>query len=613
MNTAEQPDDQSSLAILRRVFGYESFRHQQREIIERTLSGGDSVVLMPTGGGKSLCYQIPAIIRPGVGVIISPLIALMQDQVDTLVEYGVRAAYINSTLSFEEQARVQAKIRAQELDLLYIAPERLASEEFFAFLCSVNVALFAIDEAHCVSQWGHDFRPDYLKLDCLKEHFSGVPRMALTATADEPTRKDIFERLNLQDAKLFSTGFDRPNIRYHVQVKSNARQQLLSFIREEHQGDAGIVYCMSRKKVEKMAEWLSKQGLRALPYHAGLDPRMREEHQRTFLQEEGVIVVATIAFGMGIDKSNVRFVAHLDLPKSLEAYYQETGRAGRDGLPSSAWMVYGLGDVVALRQMLASSGTDQEQKFIEHRKLGSLLGFCETTDCRRHVLLRYFGEDAQGKCGNCDTCLTPVDSWDGSLEAQKALSCIYRTGQRFGVTYLVDVLVGKETERIVQFGHNHLSLFGSGSDRSHAEWTSIFRQLIAFGYITIDLAGYGGLQLAPECKPILQGEQQVHFRHDPHPRKSKQTATSHGASSKEKVNFESSELLKALRAKRMFLAKKQGVPPYVIFHDKTLLQMSQELPSTLEEFSQISGVGESKLAKYGDIFLELLNEHRSKA
>ena len=491
--------------LLQSVFGYDSFRLQQAEIIAQLVNGGEALVLMPTGGGKSLCYQIPALLREGIGIVVSPLIALMQDQVDALRQVGVRAAYLNSSLSSAEAAEVEAAVRNGELDLLYVAPERLLMPRMLALLAHARLALFAIDEAHCVSQWGHDFRPEYIQLSILHERFPDVPRIALTATADAMTRREIIQRLGLQQARMFVSGFDRPNIRYRVtENQGNARDELLRFIRNEHDGEAGIVYCLSRKRVDDIAAWLCSKGLQALPYHAGMSTEQRQRHQARFLREDGIIIVATIAFGMGIDKPDVRFVAHMNLPKSLEAYYQETGRAGRDGLPADAWLVYGLQDVITLRQMQASSEGDEMHKRIEHHKLDAMLGFCELTSCRRQALLRYFDDHLEQACGNCDTCLTPPATWDASVAAQKALSCVHRTGQRFGVNYVVDVLLGKPDDRIQRFGHDQLSTFGIGQGLDQNEWRHLFRQLISHGLLSVDMAAHGSLRLTEASRPVLR-------------------------------------------------------------------------------------------------------------
>ncbi|MCW8983318.1 MAG: DNA helicase RecQ, partial [Gammaproteobacteria bacterium] len=497
------PPNKAALQTLQSIFGYEDYRPHQQEIIENLIAGGDALVLMPTGGGKSLCYQIPAMVREGVGIIVSPLIALMKDQVDALRQNGVRSAFLNSTLSQNEAREVEDSLYSGELDLLYVAPERLMLPRMLELIDRISVSLFAIDEAHCVSQWGHDFRPEYVQLSVLHERFPQIPRIALTATADSATRREIIERLALGDAQQFISGFDRPNIRYRISENSgNARDRLLRFIRNEHDGEAGIVYCLSRKRVDDVAAWLESKGMTALPYHAGLPPQERQHNQERFLREEGVIIVATIAFGMGIDKPDVRFVAHLNLPKSLEAYYQETGRAGRDGLPADAWMVYGLQDVITLKQMQATSDAPEAIKRIEHHKLDSMLGLCELTTCRRQALLRYFGDEQDEPCGNCDTCLEPPETWEATTAAQKALSCVHRTGQRFGVTYLVDILLGKDSERVSRFGHNKVSTFGIGGELNQSEWRDLYRQLIARGLLAVDLEGHGGLNLTEESRPV---------------------------------------------------------------------------------------------------------------
>ena len=590
--------------ILKAVFGYDSFRGQQQAVIEQLLAGQDALVLMPTGGGKSLCYQIPALIRPGVGIVISPLIALMQDQVTALLQVGVKAAFLNSTLVQEDVRIIEQQLLRGELDLLYIAPERLTSARTLALFERLEIALFAIDEAHCVSQWGHDFRADYLQLSMLHERFPDIPRIALTATADEKTRQEIIQRLGLEQARLFQSGFDRPNIRYRIVQKQNARQQLLDFIRAEHAGDAGIVYCLSRKKVEATAEWLRTKGINALPYHAGMTAGLRQQHQHRFLMEDGLVIVATIAFGMGIDKPNVRFVAHLDLPKSVEAYYQETGRAGRDGLPADAWMAYGLQDVIMLRQMLADSNADEAHKRLEYHKLESMLALCEQVHCRRQALLSYFGDTLAQPCGNCDTCLEPVETWDGTLAAQQALSCIYRTEQRFGVNYLIDVLLGKDNERIKSFGHDRQSTFGIGKELDEGQWRSVFRQLVARGLVAVDFEGFGAFKLTEACRPILRGEQQLMLRKDLQPGKIKRSK----GESRQFVGSEDALLWNALRAKRRELADAQDVPPYVIFHDATLMAMLEAKPVTLQQMSLLSGVGERKLTLYGDEFLAVISE-----
>jgi len=597
-----------ALHSLQHTFGYDHFRSHQQTIIDHLIGGGDALVLMPTGGGKSLCYQIPSIVRNGVGIIISPLIALMQDQVDALRLNGVRAAFLNSTLSHEEVREVEDALHHGELDLLYVAPERLMLPRSLDLIERIPVALFAIDEAHCVSQWGHDFRPEYVQLSVLHQRFPQIPRIALTATADAATRREIIERLALTEAQQFISGFDRPNIRYRISENSgNARDRLLRFIRNEHDGDAGIVYCLSRKKVDDTAAWLTTKGLTALPYHAGLPTEIRKQNQERFLRKEGIIIVATIAFGMGIDKPDVRFVAHLNLPKSLEAYYQETGRAGRDGLPANAWMVYGLQDVITLKQMQASSDAPEVIKRIEHHKLDAMLGLCEITTCRRQALLRYFNDELEEPCGNCDTCLEPPETWEATTAAQKALSCVHRTGQRFGVTYLVDILLGKDNERISRFGHNKVSTFGIGTELNQSEWRDLYRQLIARGLLAVDLEGHGGLHLTEESRPILRGEQPLHLR--------KLSRKARTKSRERKANrFTDQGLAKlweALRSRRQQLADEQGVPAYVIFHDATLAEMVEHRPETLEQLSNISGVGERKLESYGEAFIDVLNEFRN--
>lgn len=593
--------------VLSKVFGFEAFRGQQQDIIEEVVGGGDALVLMPTGGGKSLCYQIPALCRPGTGVVISPLIALMQDQVESLRQLGVQAAALNSSLDYHTASEVERALVAGALDLIYVAPERLLTPGFLRLLERCEIALFAIDEAHCVSQWGHDFRPEYRQLAPLRARFPEVPRLALTATADGPTRRDILTQLELTEGRVFAASFDRPNIRYRVRPKANPRRQLKAFLEAEHRGDAGIVYCLSRGKVEDTAQWLTAEGFTALPYHAGLDKAVRAANQDRFLKEEAVVMVATIAFGMGIDKPDVRFVAHLDLPKSLEAYYQETGRAGRDGLAANAWMTYGLEDLVKLRQLSEASAAPDEQKRIERQKLDALLGYCETVRCRRQVLLDYFGETLAQPCGNCDTCLEPVTSFDGTEAAQKALSCVYRTGQIFGAGHLIDVLLGGDTERIRKFRHQELSTYGIGGDFGREEWRSIFRQLVALGLVTVDVEGHGGLRLTSEARPVLRGERRIELRRDP--------ATARGrartaAKARAPVDFEdpaAEALFQALRGLRLDLAKRQGVPPYVIFHDSTLAEMARTRPSRLAQLSGITGIGQAKLERYGEDFLAVIN------
>lgn len=601
-----QSDDKGTQAqsVLQTVFGYEHFRGDQAEIVAQLIAGQSAVVLMPTGGGKSLCYQIPAIVREGVGIVISPLIALMQDQVNALHQLGVKAAFLNSTLSYQQVQTTEQQLLRGELDLLYVAPERLTSERTLQLFKRLNIALFAIDEAHCVSQWGHDFRSDYLQLSLLAERFPDIPRIALTATADQRTREEIITRLALSQAKLFIGGFDRPNIRYSIVQKQNARQQLLNFIQADHQGDAGIVYCLSRKKVEATAEWLQSKGIDAYPYHAGLSHELRNKHQHQFLMNEGVVIVATVAFGMGIDKPNVRFVAHLDLPKSIEGYYQETGRAGRDGEPANAWMTYGLQDVITLRQMLQGSDADEMHKRVELHKLDAMLGLCEQVSCRREVLLNYFGEMDTRPCGNCDTCLEPVETWDGTVAAQQALSCIYRTEQRFGVNYLLDILLGKDVERIKSFGHDKQSTFGIGKDLDESQWRSVFRQLVVKGLVDVDFEAYGALKLNSTCRPILRGETQIRLRKDLAKPKSKKAKVTRGDFALHRDNV----LWDALRAKRRELADDQDVPPYIIFSDASLTEMVERVPLNHQQFAQISGVGAKKLELYADEFLSIIRD-----
>jgi len=600
--------DNSAQHILQYIFGYDAFRPQQQAIVEHLVSGGDALVLMPTGGGKSLCYQIPAIVRSGVGIVISPLIALMQDQVNALHQNGVQAAFLNSTLSHDEVREVENALHKGELDLLYVAPERLMTARTLDLIDRIPVSLFAIDEAHCVSQWGHDFRPEYVQLSILHQRFPNIPRIALTATADSATQREIIERLALSEAQQFISGFDRPNIRYRIsENSSNGREQLLRFIRNEHKEDAGIVYCLSRKKVDETAAWLTTKGLIALPYHAGLPTPVRQQNQERFLREEKIIIVATIAFGMGIDKPDVRFVAHLNLPKSLEAYYQETGRAGRDGQAANAWMLYGLQDVITLKKMQANSDAPEDIKRIEHHKLDAMLGLCEITSCRRQALLRYFDDELKEPCGNCDTCLEPPETWDATAAAQKALSCVHRTGQRFGVTYLVDVLLGKDDERISRFGHDNVSTYGIGNELDQSEWRNLYRQLIARGLLAVDLAGHGGLHLVEESRPVLRGEQALHLRK--FSRKSK--AKSRERKSNRFADSGNNALWQALRSRRQQLADEQGIPAYMIFHDATLAEMVENRPESLSYMSNISGIGERKLADYGEEFLDVLNEYRN--
>jgi ATP-dependent DNA helicase RecQ len=599
----------SPLDILNSVFGYTEFRGPQQAIVEELIEGGDALVLMPTGGGKSLCYQIPSLIRQGTGIVVSPLIALMQDQVDALREAGVAAAYLNSSLDAEDQREVERRLLAGELNLLYVAPERLLSPRFLGLLERTGVALFAIDEAHCVSQWGHDFRPEYRELAVLHQRFPEIPRIALTATADERTRDEIVERLALQNARQFVSSFDRPNIRYQVGQRHNARRQLMEFL-ERRRGETGIIYALSRRKVDETATWLAEAGIEALPYHAGLDAATRNANQRRFLREDGVVMVATVAFGMGIDKPDVRFVAHLDLPRSMEGYYQETGRAGRDGLPADAWMIYGLSDVVTMSQMIAQSESADERKRVERQKLESLLAYAETTQCRRELLLAAFGESFHGPCGRCDNCLEPPKTWDATVPAQKALSAAYRSGQRFGSGHVISILRGEESSRMSELGHDRLSTFGIGADMDEKQWRSVFRQLLAMGLLEADAEGFGTLRLTKASREVLVGNRVVRLREDPTPvrasRKRRDSQVVTGGS----LGVEAYEqpLWDELRKLRTQLARQHGVPPYVIFHDATLLAMLRALPSDEAEMASISGVGEAKLKRYGRDFLAVINE-----
>ncbi|MFT5658370.1 MAG: ATP-dependent DNA helicase RecQ [Gammaproteobacteria bacterium] len=596
---------QQALSILKSKYGYDQFRFQQAEIVQTLVDGNDALVLMPTGGGKSLCYQIPSLMREGVGIVISPLIALMQDQVSALSALGIRAAFLNSTLGSSERFAVEQQLVNNQLDLLYISPERLNTREFFALLERSTIALFAIDEAHCVSQWGHDFRSDYMKLKLLHEEFPSVPRIALTATADQRTRNEIVQQLGLQSARVFIHSFDRPNIYYRISEGENNRDRLWQFIQANHLLDAGIVYCLSRKRVDAIAEWLSKKGCVALPYHAGMSTEQRAVNQHRFLVEEAVVIVATIAFGMGIDKPDVRYVAHLCLPKTIEAYYQETGRAGRDGLPANAWLGYGMQDVISMRQMSQQSDANEMHKLNLHQKLESMLGLCEQVNCRRQTLLAYFDETLATPCGHCDTCTNPPPTWDATDAARKALSCVYRTGQRFGVSYLVDVLIGKPHERIERNGHDKISTWNIGGDLSAAEWRGLFRQLLVYSYVESDADLHGGLKLTQLAKPLLGGGETLMLRKtEPRAKKSTLKAARIAPEVADKPLFD------ALRALRKSIADEDSVPPYVIFHDKTLVEMVSLQPASLSEMAEISGVGEKKLEKYGQEFLTVIRAHQ---
>jgi ATP-dependent DNA helicase RecQ len=596
-----------ALHLLETVFGYPAFRGQQGEIVEHVANGGDALVLMPTGGGKSLCYQIPALLRDGVGVVVSPLIALMQDQVDALAEVGVRAAFLNSTQTFEESMRIERLVRTGEIDLVYVAPERLMTTRCLDLFEASRIALFAIDEAHCVSQWGHDFRPEYIKLSILHERFPDVPRIALTATADQQTRAEIALRLQLGDARQFVSSFDRPNIRYQIVEKGNGRKQLLDFITAEHGNDAGIVYCLSRKKVEETADFLNENGIRALPYHAGMEYPKRSANQARFLREESIVMVATIAFGMGIDKPDVRFVCHLDLPKSIEGYYQETGRAGRDGLPASAWMAYGLQDVVLQRRMIDESEADETFKRVLSMKLDAMLGLCETLSCRRTRLLEYFGEQST-PCGNCDTCLIPPISFDGTVPVQKLLSAIYRVDQRFAATHVIEVLRGVETDRIKQWHHDSLSVFGIGSERAEAEWRAILRQAIALGLVTVDHEVFNSLKLTDAARPVLKGGQKVQLRQYQKPVKQKRAPSAGKPHIEMDLSKSEQEIFEKLRWWRVETARAHNVPAYVIFVDATLREIAKAKPTSLEQLRTVTGVGEKKLVSYGDEIVAMIME-----
>ena len=588
--------------VLQQTFGYSSFRGAQGDVVEHMIAGDDALVLMPTGGGKSLCYQIPSLVRPGTGVIVSPLIALMQDQVAALTQLGVRAAFLNSTLDARSARATEDALLAGALDLLYVAPERLTTARCLDLLDRASIALFAIDEAHCVSQWGHDFRPEYLQLSLLHERYPKVPRIALTATADPQTRTEIIARLGLGDARVFISSFDRPNIRYTIVDKDDARAQLLRFITDEHPGEAGIVYCLSRRKVDETAAWLASKGVRALPYHAGMDAMARTDNQARFQREEGIVMVATIAFGMGIDKPDVRFVAHLDLPKSIEGYYQETGRAGRDGAPADAWMTYGLADVVQQRRMIDMSDAGEDYKRVSAAKLDALLGLCETAVCRRVRLLEYFGETSTA-CGNCDTCLAPPETFDATTLAQKALSTIYRTGQRFGAMHLIDVLQGRDSERIRRWDHDQLSVFGIGTEIDDAAWRNVFRQLIALGLAQVDHVAYGALKLGAASRPVLRGEQKVAMRRTvARARTTRRARAAPGGA----LSSADGELLDRLKAWRLGEARTQAVPAFVILHDKTLAEIARSRPGNLDSLGAIAGIGAKKLERYGPALVVLV-------
>ena len=597
-------DSGRALAVLRETFGHAAFRGPQEEIVTHLAAGGDALVLMPTGGGKSLCYQVPALLREGVAVVVSPLIALMQDQVAALTQLGVRAAVLNSTLDAEAARAVEQAVVRGELDLVYIAPERLATSRCLELLSRARISLFAIDEAHCVAQWGHDFRPEYLQLSVLHERFPEVPRIALTATADPQTRTEIIERLALHGARVFVSSFDRPNIRYTIVDKADARMQLLRFLREEHAGEAGIVYCLSRRKVDETAAWLVSHGVNALPYHAGMDAAARSEHQARFQREDGIVMVATIAFGMGIDKPDVRFVAHLDLPRSIEGYYQETGRAGRDGAPADAWMAYGLADLVQQRRLIDLSEASEEFKRVSGAKLDALLGLCETAACRRVRLLSYFGEES-APCGNCDTCLTPPQTWDATDASRKALSAIYRTGQRFGAVHLIDVLRGKDSERVQRWDHDKLAVFGLGADTEEADWRGVFRQLVALGYAQVDHEAHGALRLTEASRAVLRGEQTVEMRRTVVRSGGKSARRASGAAAA--LSGEEAGLFERLKAWRLAEARTQAVPAYVILHDSTLAEIAQRRPPDLAALAMVGGLGAKKLERYGEALLEVLS------
>ena len=593
------------LEILQQRYGFDAFRGQQADIISHVIGGGNAFVLMPTGSGKSLCYQIPALCRDGVAIVVSPLIALMQDQIDALSQLEISAGAINSTMTFSQTQQIREQALNGSLDLLYVAPERLVMPEFLEFLARCKISLFAIDEAHCVSQWGHDFRPDYAALSLLAEQFPNIPRIALTATADEPTRQDIVQRLSLQNENMFIDGFDRPNIHYSIVNRNNPKQQLLKFITETHADDSGIIYCISRKKVEATALWLQEQGLNALPYHAGLSAQIRNQNQTRFLREDKIIMVATIAFGMGIDKPDVRFVVHMNIPKNIEAYYQETGRAGRDGQPAEAYMIYGMDDAAMQRGWINNSDAPENQKRIEHQKLNALLGLCEAASCRRQILLDYFGDSSQ-PCGNCDTCQTKPEVFDGTVTSQKALSCVHRTGQRFGVGYLTDILLGKDDERIKSFGHDQQSTFGIGTEHDKKDWQNIFRQLVAQNLLSVDIAGHGGLSMTEKGRIFLREKQTIELRKPPKQTASKRTAHSTKRASTALKTDQDKTLYDLLKTTRAEIAKTKSLPAYVIFHDKTLIELASQKPQSLQAMLAINGIGETKLERYGQTFLDII-------